>query len=244
MNLTNNTKYSDRIKAILGGRLLSSLNFFLKRKFHLNIYAYDKNARKYDLWYDINKYVFISELKALKDMIDNEGEGVEIGVGTGRFASHLGIKTGVEPSKNMARIAIKRGIKIINSFAEDILCPDEIFDYAVMVMTICFLENVEKTLNEIYRILKSRGKIYIGFADKNSFLGNLYQEKKKKSLFYKNANFYTPGDVKVFLTKANFEKIQFNQTIFKPLEQITETEPVIEGYGKGAFIVVKGVKKT
>lgn len=38
------------------------------------------------------------------------GNGLEVGIGTGRFAIPLGITTGIEPSAAMAAIAAKSGI--------------------------------------------------------------------------------------------------------------------------------------
>jgi len=44
-------------------------------------------------------------------MLPEGGTGIEIGVGTGRFASQLGIKLGLEPSKSMASLARQRGMR-------------------------------------------------------------------------------------------------------------------------------------
>ena len=42
---------------------------------------------------------FQSEVSAIQQLLPSIGTGIEIGVGTGLFASALGIKEGVEPSK-------------------------------------------------------------------------------------------------------------------------------------------------
>jgi len=60
---------------------------------------FDKYYKKYDAWYEKNKFAYLSEIGALKKVVPNKGEGLEIGVGTGRFASRLGIKYGADPSK-------------------------------------------------------------------------------------------------------------------------------------------------
>jgi hypothetical protein len=46
----------------------------------------------------------------------------------------------------------------------------------------------------------------------------------------------------VYLEKNRFHDLKFTQTVFHRLEQMTEVEPVQEGYGKGAFIVVRARK--
>jgi ubiquinone/menaquinone biosynthesis C-methylase UbiE len=63
---------------------------------------------------------------------------VEIGVGTGRFASALGVPLGVEPSESMRRIARKRGIEVISGKAEALPFRDGCLDYVLMV-TVCLL---------------------------------------------------------------------------------------------------------
>jgi hypothetical protein len=50
--------------------------------------------------------------------LPKSGTGVEIGVGTGRFAEPLGIRVGVEPSKAMRQVAQKRGIEVIDGVAQ------------------------------------------------------------------------------------------------------------------------------
>ncbi len=46
-----------------------------------------------------------AELAAVESLWPATGQGLEIGVGTGRFAVPLGIKIGVEPARAMAEIA-------------------------------------------------------------------------------------------------------------------------------------------
>src|SRR5579863_8743760 len=94
--------------------------------------------------------------------------GVEIGVGTGRFAQPLHIKFGIEPSENMAQLAEKRGIKVYRTLAEDLPIGNETFDFALMVTTVCFLSDIPKAFGEVHRILKPGGEIILGIIDKNS----------------------------------------------------------------------------
>jgi hypothetical protein len=56
--------------------------------------------------------------------LPKSGTGVEIGVGTGRFAEPLGIRVVIEPSKAMRRMAQKRGIEVIDGVAESLPFDD------------------------------------------------------------------------------------------------------------------------
>ncbi|MCX6100813.1 MAG: hypothetical protein NTV92_05240, partial [Candidatus Bipolaricaulota bacterium] len=53
-------------------------------------------ADEYDAWFDAHPELFESELQALRAVLpERPGRWVEVGVGTGRFASRLAIGLGV-----------------------------------------------------------------------------------------------------------------------------------------------------
>ena len=64
-------------------------------------------------WFDLHRYAYESELQALKEFIPPRGKGLEIGVGSGRFALPLGVRLGVEPARAMARLARNRGLEVL-----------------------------------------------------------------------------------------------------------------------------------
>lgn len=78
------------------------------------ISPFQKNVDQYERWFTKNRWVYEAELRAVKALLPEAGLGVEIGVGTGRFAAPLGIKIGVEPSIRMKKIAQDRGIQILD----------------------------------------------------------------------------------------------------------------------------------
>jgi len=203
---------------------------------------FETNTRQYEQWFENNRYVYQSELEAVRSFIPNHGKGVEIGVGSGRFAAPLKITLGIEPASKMRLLAIQRGILAIAGKAEALPFQSEYFDFALMVTTLCFVENIKFVLQEIHRILVPKGKIIIGFVDKDSSLGQIYFQNRDKSVFYKNAVFYSVSEVITLLKKEGFQNMQFLQTIFKPLKQIVKAEPVAPGFGEGSFVVVCGEK--
>ena len=74
---------------------------------------FDEYTSQYEDWFERNKFAFESELRAIREQLPKSNNGIEIGVGSGRFAIPLGIKIGVEPSRKMREIAQKRGIEPI-----------------------------------------------------------------------------------------------------------------------------------
>lgn len=204
------------------------------------IEVFDRYYKDYEDWFIKNRNIFLSELKVIKSFINDNLKGIEIGVGSGIFASPLGIKYGIEPSEKMGEIAKKRGINVIRAFAEDIPLDDESFDFVLMVTTICFVDDPIKSLREAYRIIRKGGFILVGFVPLDSYLGNLYNSKKENSKFYKDANFYKISEVRNFLEVAGFKNIIEKETLFENTNDYIQDYR--EGSGRGSFVVMKGEK--
>ncbi|MDD4980096.1 MAG: methyltransferase domain-containing protein [Candidatus Omnitrophica bacterium] len=201
---------------------------------------FDKYYKKYDVWYNRHKFAYLSEIGALKKVVPKKGEGLEIGVGTGRFASRLGIKYGVDPSENMLKISKKRGIDARHAQGERLPFDSSIFDYVAIIITLCFVKDPIKVLIEAKRVLKNRGKIIVGIIDKDSFLGNFYQ--RKKSLFYRQAHFFGVKEVTDLLKMSGFGRVSYYQTIYKFPDEINSVEKPKKGFGRGGFVVISGEK--
>jgi SAM-dependent methyltransferase len=121
------------------------------------ISPFENYADEYESWFEKNLWVYEAELRAVKAMMPKVGSGVEIGVGTGRFAGPLGIKNGVEPSKRMRGFAKKRGIRALDGVAEKLPFGDSQFDFVLMVTTVCFVDDISRALMEAHRILSCEG---------------------------------------------------------------------------------------
>ncbi|MCK4917328.1 MAG: class I SAM-dependent methyltransferase [Candidatus Omnitrophica bacterium] len=201
---------------------------------------FDCYSKEYDVWYDRNKFTYFSELEALKKVLPRFGKGLEIGVGTGRFAHPLGITLGIDPSVEMLKIAFQRGVNVRWGFGEDLPFWDETFDYTVIIISLCFVKNPLKVLQECYRILKKNSKLIIGIVDRESFLGRFYQQKK--SIFYKNANFFRVKELTELLSDLDFKRISYYQTLFDLPEKVNSVQKPRKGFGDGGFVVISGEK--
>ncbi|MHA1771926.1 MAG: class I SAM-dependent methyltransferase [Candidatus Thorarchaeota archaeon] len=201
------------------------------------IEVFEENAQEYDEWFKANQFVYESEIRAVKRVVPESGRGLEIGVGTGRFAEPLGIRIGVEPAREMAEIAQRRGIDVIEATAERLPFHDSSFDFVLMVVTICFVQDPLQAFKEVRRVLMPGGKIIVGLVDRDSFLGRQYESKKKESKFYQPATFYSSNDVLTWLKITGFKYEKSFQTLFKNLSKITSIEPIRSGYGQGGFVV-------
>ena len=202
--------------------------------------VFNRYYKRYDTWYDRNKFAYLSELKIIRKVLPKKGRGVEIGVGTGRFAVPLGITTGIDPSKNMIMTARKRGVDVRLGFGERLPFKNATFDYVAIIITLCFVKDPKKVLREAGRVLKKNGKIIIGIIDRDSFLGEVYQ--KKKSVFYKHANFFNIKKVTRLLKSTGFSRFYYYQTLYKLPSKTNSIQKPRKGFGKGGFVVVSAQK--
>ena len=203
---------------------------------------FDENLIEYEQWFVDHFFVFQSELNALRKAIPPIGTGVEIGIGSGIFALPLGITEGVDPSLAVRKKAKERGIYPMDGVAEKLPYPDKSYDFSLMVTTICFVDDIMQSFKEVHRILKNDGKFIIGFVDKNSTVGKNYLENKNKSLFYKDAIFYSTKEVYRYLRVTGFKIDMTWQTVFGALNEIVEVQEPKKGYGKGSFVAIKASK--
>jgi SAM-dependent methyltransferase len=159
---------------------------------------FDKYSDEYDQWFKENADLYEVELEAIRQLVPpHRSEGLEVGVGSGKFAAPLGIKTGVEPSKMMAAKARIKGVEVYPGVAEELPFSDGKFDYILMVTTICFVNDILKSFREAFRVLRPGGYIIVGFIDKESELGKQYDDKKGQTMFYKDATFFSAQGHKV-----------------------------------------------
>lgn len=204
--------------------------------------AFDQYALEYDQWFERHKKEYALELKAIRELLPESGEGVEIGAGTGRFTQPLGISLGIEPSEAMKNIASGRGVKLLDGSAESLPINDNSYDYALLVTMACFLDALEIAFREAYRIIKANGYIIIGLIDKNSVLGKKYEAKKSKSKFYRNATFHSVDEIEKELKNVGFKNFETVQAILPGDVDEISGEEIKQGHGEGSFVVIRAQK--
>jgi SAM-dependent methyltransferase len=204
--------------------------------------SFDIHHERYEVWFTRHEAAYHSELLAVRALLPWQGLGLEIGVGTGRFAAPLGIKIGVDPSMAMLVNATKRGVLGLQGTAEALPFKSAIFDFALVVTTICFVDDPVAMLMEARRVLKPGAPLVIGFVDRTSELGRHYLNHQAENVFYREARFYSASEVGKLLGGTGFAEQTWGQTLSKPLNQIVEMEPFFEGFGDGGFVVVSAKK--
>ena len=205
--------------------------------------VFDVHTDEYEEWFERNKAAYLSELELLRMIIPERGQGLEVGIGTGRFAAPLGVDFGIDPSSNMLQPARNLGLRVASAKGEHLPFKDEIFDYVLIMVTICFVDDPNRVVGESMRVLKNGGLIAIGIIDRDSWLGKLYLAKKDKSKFYREARFYSVREIIELLRNNDFKNISVYQTIFNPPEALETIQHYRRGSGEGGFAVIRGYKE-
>lgn len=200
---------------------------------------FDRLAGEYDQWYDDNPLILESEIEAVRQVTPSFDRALEVGVGTGRFASALGVSLGLEPSGAMAARARARGIQVVRGQAEDLPFFDASFDTLFMITVDCYLTDLGPPLAECRRVLKEGGFLVLGHVDIDAPLGEVYLESQEEDPFYREAVFRGTGQVLEALTEAGFELEAVRQTVYTFDNVFHE---VREGYGEGVFVALRARK--
>lgn len=200
---------------------------------------FERYTERYEGWFDTHEAAYQSEVEALRRLVAQPGFGIEIGVGSARLAAPLGMQVGLEPAGEMLVRARERGIDVVKGVAESLPFRNGTFDTALIVTTICFVDDIPQTLAEARRVLRPDGSLVIGYIDKDSPVGQIYQEKKSENPFYREAVFVSTDELVDALEVAGFSEFEFVQTIYRWPDEIDEREPIEEGYGDGSFVGIK-----
>jgi SAM-dependent methyltransferase len=204
--------------------------------------AFEAYPERYDTWFARHEAAYRSELDAVRALLPAGGRGIEVGVGSGRFAAPLGVAVGVDPAKALLAHAARRGIRVARAVAESLPFREGAFDHVLIVTTICFVDDPAGMLAEARRVLRAGGAVCIGFVDRASALGRHYLEHRDQSPFYRDAVFYSSDEVEALLRGAGFIDPVWVQTLFGPVDALTGVDAVREGRDAGGFVVVRAVR--
>jgi phosphatidylethanolamine/phosphatidyl-N-methylethanolamine N-methyltransferase len=138
--------------------------------------ASDKFYDRFTMLYPLIDVFVRPQKRKFFDIINSypSGKLLEIGVGNGShfryYAMHDVI--GIDTSGRMLAEAKKRqtkNIELIRMNGEALAFASEMFDYVILSHVIAVVQNPEKVLEEVHRVLKPKGKVFIlnHFTPKN-----------------------------------------------------------------------------
>lgn len=196
---------------------------------------FDEGAREYEAWFNKNQETFQSELRAIKAVLPPFRKAVDVGTGTGIFAKELGVSMGVEPSRAMAELARQKGIKVHLGVSENLPLESATFDLVLMITVDSFVSDLKQSFQEIHRVLEKKGHFLIGFLDRETPLGQIYEVNKDQDVNYKEATFHSSEEIQCLLKEVGFQILEKRQTV-ETFENIVHEIRI--GHGQGVFAVL------
>lgn len=230
--------------------------------------AFDVHAEKYDSWFLRNKNVLYSEVKLVAHCLKDAGRIYSVGCGSGLFEKileqkfNIQIKEGLEPSKEMAEIAVKRGLKVDVCMAEEADYNGEQYDTILYNGCPSYITDLDLALANSYRALKPGGKIILIDVPKESGYGMMYNLAKAAGSWshelltnvypanpypielVEQANWRTTQEKIETMKKAGFKDFSYHQTLVRhPIYSNNVIEEPINGYDQGDYVAVCAYKK-
>jgi SAM-dependent methyltransferase len=173
--------------------------------------VFEDYANDYDRWFDEHHDVYEAQLRMLHRAVPRHGLGLEVGVGSGRFAVPLDIGYGIDPSRELLKMAKSRGIEVVLGEGEHLPYGPESFLFVLMMTVICFLDNVGALFREAGRVLIPGGTLIVGFIERGGVIEEMYRNEKTKGRFLRYARFWTVAEVTRFIENAGFTNVTISQ---------------------------------
>ena len=187
-----------------------------------------------------HKKFYKNALKAINPKKDDKY--LEIGFGSGifikKYMSHVSKIAGIDYSEDMVKLASNINRKLVESgkaefkqgYASSLPWDDNEFTVVAAIEVFFFLNETEKTLKEIFRILKPGGRLIIemGFNKDDGV-------DHKRIIKKMNLKLYSGEEMKKLLKNAGFNDvvIDYYKAFWIP----------IKGHIVPKGMVVKGIKK-
>lgn len=150
--------------------------------------------------------------------IEKNSKVLDVGCGNGRnlfYREDINM-TGLEYSKELCKIVENKGGKVINANMTDMPFDNNYFDYIICIASYHHLDNDkdrEKAVNEMFRVLKEKGKIFIQvwameqpFNSKRKFLKRnqiVPWKNKDGSILNRYYRIYPKGELEIEVKKFN-----------------------------------------
>lgn len=208
--------------------------------------VFDRLYERYDEWYERNRVTAENEARLVESIVRDAPRPVlEVGVGTGYFASRVGAEAGLDPSPGMLSIAARRGLEhLVVGIGERLPFRESSFGTVLLVVTLCFVDRPVDVLRESRRVLRPGGVVIACIVPRDSLWGRYYTRLASEGHpFYSVARFYTVKEVYIMLEVSSLEiEDTWGVLGYGPLDRPREEEPSRDIEDKG-FVCIKARRR-
>ena len=192
--------------------------YILNINFIMNIFQKSRIAGEYDDYYltDFGKQVDRIEKKMISGLLEDipRGEMIDLGCGTGHWTEFFvdeGFKVkGVDTSEAMLNIVRNKKInaEFLQADSQDLPFEDESQYLVSSIAMLEFVENRQKAIDEIYRVLKKGGRFILGGLNAASVPGR----NKENDEVFKHARFWEKEEIDSMF--SNFEILKMEEGVY------------------------------
>ena len=229
--------------------------------------SFDSYAQEYDAWFIENSNVLESEVRLVASCLDDAGDVLSIGCGSGLFEKILAddygiiIRKGIEPSAAMAEIASMRGMDVMIATGEEAEYGTEMYDTVLFNGCPCYMQDLGLALRKAYASLRKGGKVVVIDVPKESPYGLIYNLALSVGTWdhpllegcvplmpypielVRQASWRTTADKAELIRQAGFENLTFSQTLTSsPCYSHHKVEEPCEGYDRGSYVAITAYK--
>lgn len=132
----------------------------------------------YEAWYHTprGRWIGDCEFMLLRNLLRPEAGAslLDVGCGTGHFSrrfARVGLSvTGIDPDRAALTFAGMQGsdIRYVQGNSLELPFPDNAFDYTIAVTSLCFIDDPEQALREMWRV--TRHALSLGLLNRHSLL--------------------------------------------------------------------------
>ncbi len=206
---------------------------------------FDSVAGLYDSWYQRNPVTAANEVDLVREALEGApGPCMEVGVGTGFFASIVGCRYGVDPSRGMLEIARMRGVEAAVGRAERLPVATGSIGTVLIVVSICFMDDPWAGLREAHRVLRDEGWLVACIVPRESPLGYYYYYRGLDGdPFYSRARFIRMDELVREAARLGFDPVWIKGTVtYMPYGAASREKP---GWytGREGFACARLVKR-
>ena len=229
--------------------------------------GFDSYAEKYDSWFMENRNVLYSEAALMAYFLRSGEKILSVGCGSGLFEQILradygiDIRYGVEPSSDMAEIAVARGMTVEIATAEDYVAAPGTYDTILYNGCPGYITDLDKALANSRDSLRGGGKVILIDIPKESSYGLLYNLAKTLGTWdhpllegvqpkdpypielVTKACWRTTAEKVEAMRRAGFGHFEYAQTLTRhPLYSGKDREEPVPGCDRGDYVAICGIK--
>ena len=173
-------------------------------------------------------------INSLETQLSRDAKIIDIGCNDGKFLSRLresGFTNlcGLEPTKNMSKVATDAGFRVFNSYlsmkkSDEIIASTGKFDCVVLRQVLEHIENLSDFGSALRKLLKPNGLLIIEVPDAQANF-----DEPDYSLWEEHVNYFNLESLRQFLAQHGFlieEKYYsiFNSVCLTAFSRLTDTE--------------------